>query len=139
MSKSRPAGKSSPKKKQSVPQKPQKNPEESRQNRYVFGCIGMILYIIPCISCLGLGYVMGKPAGSMILGAVVTLLSIPLGLLGLHCFKKRSGRKLMGLICALIAMVHVFCAFSMGGWYLVMLPLFILILLCVSALTVLEK
>ena len=139
MSRSRPNG-ASPKKKQTTqkPVTPKKTPAEKCRDRYVFACVAMILYVMPAVSCLGLVYATGGSMQNMILGIVVALLAVPVGLAGMALYKKQKGRGLMALLCVLLAAGHMVCAVLLGGWYTVMAPQFVLILVCISGLKCIE-
>lgn len=80
---------------------------EKAQTRFLFTCIGSILYIAPCLACLfllsgGEGF---TPA--LILGAAGSVLSLPAGLLGFRLFKKKGSRVPLflydGALCVLLA------------------------------------
>jgi len=138
MSRSRPSGSRAGKQTRPAPKAPVKSPEEKSQSRYIFGCVALILYVMPALSCLGLAMVMGGNLLYLAVGMAVSVLSVGLGLLGLHLYKKKKGRRLLGLCSAVLALCHVVCALLLGGWYLVMAPQFVLILVCVSGAGILE-
>lgn len=140
MSKSRPSG-GNPKKKQTTRQvvTPKKSPEEKRRDRYVFACVAMILYVMPAVSCLGLVYATGGSVQNMIIGIIVAVLAVPVGLVGMALYKKQKGRMLMALLCMLLCVGHVGSAVLLGGWYAVMAPQFVLLLVCISGLSCIEK
>ena len=102
-------------------------------NRYVFTCIGMIMYIMPCLSCLGIGMVSeGGVSPAFIFAIVVELLSIPVGLMGINALKK-PGLRMWCILCAGILMaLHVVCAVMLLTWYLIMAPTFILLALYIA-------
>ncbi len=134
MSRSRPSG--APKKQSApnTPVTPVKTPAEKRRDRYVFACVALILYVMPAVSCLGMVYLTGGGVQNMIIGMVVSVLAVPLGLLGMYFYKKQKYRLLMAALCCLLAAGHIVSALLLGGWYLVMLPHFLLILVCLSGL-----
>ncbi len=136
MSKSRPNG--TPPKKATTPTEPTKTPAEKRRDRYVFACVALILYVMPAVSCLGMVYLTGGGVKSMIIGMILSVLAVPLGLTGMYFYKKQKGRLLMAGLCCLMAAGHVVCAVLLGGWYLVMAPHFVLILVCISGLRCIE-
>ncbi len=139
MSKSRPNG-AGPRKKQTAqkPVTPKKTPAEKCRDRYVFACVAMILYVMPAVSCLGLVYATGGSMQNMIIGIVVALLAVPVGLIGMTLYKKQKGRMLMALLCLLLCAGHIVCAVLLGGWYAVMAPQFVLLLVCISGLKCIE-
>ena len=107
--------------------------ENKAVNRYVFTCIGMIMYIMPCLSCLGIGIASEGGISSMFIFAIVVeLLSIPLGLMGINALKKPSLRKWCILLAAVLMVLHVLCAVSLLTWYLIMAPTFILLVLFIA-------
>jgi len=53
-------------------------------------------------------------------------------------YKKQKGRILMAAACMLLAAGHILSAVLLAGWYLVMVPHFILILVCISGLKCIE-
>ncbi len=138
MSKSRPNGQ--PSKKQNTPSAaPQKTPAEKMRDRYIFACVALILYVMPAVTCLGMIYATGGSLQNMVIGMIVSVLAVPLGLTGMYFYKKQSGRLLMGAFCVLLAAGHILSAVLLGGWYLMMAPHFVLILVCISGLKCIEK
>lgn len=138
MSKSRPNGQ--PSKKQNTPSAaPQKTPAEKMRDRYIFACVALILYVMPAVTCLGMIYATGGSLQNMVIGMIVSVLAVPLGLTGMYFYKKQSGRLLMGALCVLLAAGHILSAVLLGGWYLMMAPHFVLILVCISGLKCIEK
>ena len=138
MSKSRPNGQ--PSKKQNTPSAaPQKTPAEKMRDRYIFACVALILSVMPAVTCLGMIYATGGSLQNMVIGMIVSVLAVPLGLTGMYFYKKQSGRLLMGAFCVLLAAGHILSAVLLGGWYLMMAPHFVLILVCISGLKCIEK
>ena len=140
MSKSRPNGR--PGKKtpaRTAPSAPAKSPAEKMRDRYIFACVAMILYVMPAVSCLGMVYATGGNVRYMVIGMIVSVLAVPLGLLGMALYKKQKGRIFVCAACVLLAAGHIASAVLLGGWYLVMAPHFILILVCLSGLKCIEK
>lgn len=106
---------------------------EKAVNRYVFTCIGMIMYIMPCLSCLGIGIASeGGISAPFIFAIVVELLSIPVGLMGINALKRPGLRKWCILCAAVLLALHVGCAVTLGTWYLIMAPTFILLALFIA-------
>ena len=138
MSKSRPSGQP-PKKQNTTPAAPPKTPMEKMRDRYIFACVALILYVMPAVTCLGMIYATGGNIQNMLIGMVVSLLAVPLGLAGMAFYKKQNGRLLMGGLCVLLACGHILSAVLLGGWYLIMVPHFVLILVCISGLKCIEK
>ena len=139
MSKSRPSGSTPAKKQNTAPAAPQKTPLEKMRDRFVFACVALILYVMPAVTCLGMIYATGGNLANMALGMIVSALAVPLGLLGMHFYKIQSGRMLMGALCVLLAAGHIVSAVLLVGWYLIMVPHFVLILVCISGLKCIEK
>lgn len=138
MSKSRPNGRPS-QKQNTAPAAPQKTPAEKMRDRFIFACVALILYVMPAVTCLGMIYATGGSLQNMVIGMIVSVLAVPLGLLGMYFYKKQSGRLLMGALCVLLAAGHILSAVLLGGWYLMMAPHFVLILVCISGLKCIEK
>ena len=136
MSKSRPNGQ--PKKTAAQPAAPAKTPAEKRRDRFVFACVALILYVMPAVTCLGMVYATGGSVQNMAVGMIVSVLAVPLGLLGMALYKKQKGRILMAAAYMLLAAGHILSAVLLSGWYLVMVPHFILILVCISGLKCIE-
>ena len=143
MSKSRPNGQSGKSGKKTtarqIPQTPQKTPAEKRRDRFVFACVALILYVMPAVTCLGMVYATGGSVQHMAIGMVVSVLAVPLGLLGMALYKKQKGRLLMAAACLLLSAGHILSAVLLGGWYMVMVPHFVLILVCISGLKCIEN
>ncbi len=109
------------------------NAKEKAVNRFVFTCIGMILYIMPCLSCLGIGIASeGGISPAFIIAIVVELLSIPVGLLGINSVKNRGLRKWCILSAAVLLALHVLSAVLLGVWYLIMAPTFLILALYIA-------
>lgn len=138
MSKSRPNGQPNKPASRQTPAAPAKTPAEKRRDRFVFACVALILYVMPAVSCLGMVYATGGSVQNMAVGMIVSVLAVPLGLLGMALYKKQKGRVLMGAACVLLAAGHIVSAVLLGGWYLVMVPHFVLILVCISGLKCIE-
>ncbi|MBQ8642983.1 MAG: hypothetical protein IJ480_12290 [Clostridia bacterium] len=138
MSKSRPNGQP-PKKQTQTPAAPPKSPAEKMRDRYIFACVALILYVMPAVTCLGMVYATGGSLQNMVTGMIVSVLAVPLGLLGMFFYKKQKGRMLMGALCVLLCGGHIVSAVLLGGWYLMMAPHFILILVCISGLKCIEQ
>ncbi len=139
MSKSRPNGAPKKQSTSTTPAAPTKSPAEKRRDRYVFACVALILYVMPAVSCLGMVYLTGGGVKNMVIGMIVSVLAVPLGLLGMFFYKKQKGRLVMAGLCCLLAAGHILSAVLLGGWYLVMVPHFILILVCISGLQCIEN
>lgn len=107
--------------------------QEKAVNRYVFTCIGMILYIIPCLSCLGIGIASeGSFTPPFLLAFAVELLSIPVGLMGIYAMKKKPLLRWKNLLAAVTLVLHVLCAVTLGVWYVIMAPTFLLLALNIA-------
>lgn len=91
------------------------------------------MYIMPCLSCLGIGMVSeGGLSPAFILAIVVELLSIPAGLLGIQTIKKPVLRRWSNLFAAVLMALHALCATQLLIWYLIMAPTFILLALFIA-------
>lgn len=123
--------------------KPQsaKEAKEKAVNRYVFACIGLIMYIMPCLSCLGLGIASegGVISPAFIFAMVVEVLSVPLGLLGINAMKKKHLRKWCIAFAAVLLVLHVVSAVMITVWYVIMAPTFVLLALFIPWSAVVEK
>lgn len=109
-------------------------------NRFVFACIGMILYIMPCLSCLGIGVVSeGGISPVFIFAFVLELLSIPVGLLGINSIKRPQLHTWCIISAAVLLALHIVCAVFLGVWYLIMAPTFILLALYIAWSSVVKK
>ena len=109
------------------------SPKEIREkavNRYVFTCIGLIMYIMPCVSCLGIGIASeGGITPTFLFAIAVEILSVPLGLMGINAMKKPHLRKWCILLAAVLMVLHIACAVLLLTWYVIMAPTFILLAL----------
>ncbi len=117
----------------------EKEMREKAVNRYIFTCIGLIMYIMPCISCLGIGIASdGGISPAFIFAIAVEVLSVPLGLLGINAMKKRFLRKWCVLIAAVLLAAHIVCAVLLLTWYVIMAPTFVLLALFIPWSKVVE-
>lgn len=105
---------------------------EKKQNRFVFCCIANILYIIPCLSCLGMGIMLDGFTGSFIFALVTMVLNLPASLIILNQFKKKQGRTLTIVVSAVVIAMHLISAPLIGTWYIIMAPSFVLYCLIIA-------
>ncbi len=112
---------------------------EKEINRYVFVCIGLILYLMPCLSCLWLGTASAGLTAPFILAIVTELLAVPLGFMGISAMKKPALRKWCILLAALLMAMHVACAVMLLSWYLIMAPTLVLLALMIPWSAVVNK
>lgn len=102
---------------------------EKAVKRYIFVCIGLIMYIMPCISCLGIGIAADGITPAFIFAIAVEVLSVPLGLMGINAMKKTFLRKWCVLFAAVLLVMHIAAAMLLLTWYVIMAPTFILLAL----------
>ena len=122
------------------PAEPEMTPEEKRydaaarrQHRYIISCIGMLLYFMPGISCAMLGLAMGAARQWMIMGMIVMGVCAALGFFGMNLMSKRRGKILMAVLAVLMACLIAIPIPFLGGWGLVFLPVFILLIVCIAS------
>ena len=116
----------------------QKELREKAVNRYIFTCIGLIMYIMPCISCLGIGIAADGFTTRFLVAIAVELMSVPLGLMGINAMKKPALRKWCLLLCALLLVGHLVSAAMLLTWYVIMAPTFLLVALFIPWSKVVE-
>lgn len=118
-----------------------KEAKEKAVNRYVFICLGLIMYIMPCISCLAIGIMSdgGGISPAFVFAIVVEVLSVPLGLLGINAMKKTFLRKWCVVIAAVLLVMHIVSAVMITTWYVIMAPTFVLLALFIPWSAVVEK
>ncbi|MBE6598298.1 MAG: hypothetical protein E7638_02510 [Ruminococcaceae bacterium] len=119
--------------------KKNKGAPEGEVNRYVFTCIGLIMYLMPCISCLGIGIAAEGVTSAYIFAIVVEALSVPLGLLGINAMKRPHLRKWCILAAAVLMVLHAVCAVMLLAWYVIMAPTFVLLALFIPWSAVVNK
>ncbi len=118
----------------------EKAAREKAVNRYVFTCIGLIMYIMPCISCLGIGIASdGGISPSFIFAIAVEVLSVPMGFLGINAMKRKFLRKWCVLFAAVLLAAHLVCAVLLLSWYVIMAPTFVLLALFIPWSKVVEQ
>lgn len=103
-----------------------------QQTRYIYACVGMLLYTMPGIACTALGVAMGANKLWMIVGGVLMFLSAGLGFLGMILMSKYKGKVLMSVLSILLACLIAVPLPFVGAWYLVFLPVFLLLILCLA-------
>ena len=112
---------------------------EKAVNRYVFTCIGLIMYIMPCISCLGIGIASDGITPSFLFAIAVEVLSVPLGLMGINAMKKPFLRKWCILLAAVLLLGHIVSAVLLLSWFVIMAPTFVLLALFIPWSKVVES
>jgi len=105
---------------------------EKRRTRFAFACVANILYIIPCLSCLAMGVLIDGFKPVFIFAIVTMLLNLPVSLVILHLYKKKSGRMAAVMICAVMLVMHLVCCTLIGAWYIIMAPSFVLYCLIIA-------
>ena len=108
---------------------PEPTRAEKRQTRFIFTCIGNILYIIPCLSCLFLGVASDGWSNAFLIALITIGLALPAALFAMHAFKVKKLRGLVILADAVMLALHLVSALLVGSWYLVMAPAFFLFVL----------
>ena len=112
---------------------------EKRQNRYIFCCIALILYTMPCLSCLMLPILTEGMTMPNTVATAVVLLGIAGGLVGINRFKAKRGRGVVILTASVLLLLHFAAAFLIGTWYIIMAPEFVLLILQIAWSDVVEK
>ena len=102
---------------------------EKKQNRFIFCCIGLILYAMPCMSCLMIPILTEgfTPAMTAALAAVAA--GIAAGFFGMSRFKAKTGRSLVILTASAVIALHILAAVLIGTWYIILAPELILLVL----------
>jgi len=112
--------------------KPSRQPDfEKRQNRFIFCCIGLILYTMPCMSCLMVPILTEGFTPAMISALVTVFAGVAAGFIGMNRFKAKKGRAVIILTAAVILALHIFTAALIGAWYIIIAPELILLVLLV--------
>jgi len=117
----------------------EKEIKEKAVNRYIFTCIGLIMYIMPCISCLGIGIASDGISPTFLFAIAVEVLSVPLGLMGINAMKRPFLRKWCVLFAAILLAAHIVCAALLLAWYIIMAPTFVLLALFIPWSKVTER
>lgn len=112
--------------------------EEKLRTRYVFGALGQILYAMPAFALLGMVFVMGGSVAGIVVGGVTVLYGIAVGFMALSLIRKNKGKKLLTALCFTALLPHVASLLLLGGWYAVLLPIFLLDMLLLSSRSLLE-
>ncbi len=115
------------------------NVPEKEINRYVFVCMGLILYLMPCLSCLWLGMASDGLTGAYIFAIATEVLSVPVGFLGISAMKKPALRKWCIFGAAVLMAAHVACIVLLTTWYLIMAPTLVLLALFIPWSSVVKK
>ena len=105
---------------------------EKRQTRFAFACVANILYIIPCLSCLAMAVLIDGFVPSFVIAIVTMLLNLPVSLVILDLYKKKKGRGIAIILCAVMLVLHLVCCMMIGAWYIIMAPSFILYCLIIA-------
>ena len=105
---------------------------EKRQSRFIFTAVANILYIIPCLSCMAMAILLEGFTPSFIAALAVMLLNLPVCLIVISRYNKKSGRKAVIALAAVMLALHVICCPLVGVWYIVMAPSFVLYCLMIA-------
>jgi hypothetical protein len=97
------------------------------------------MYIMPCISCLGIGIASDGITPSFLFAIAVEVLSVPLGLMGINAMKKPFLRKWCILLAAVLLLGHIVSAVLLLTWYVIMAPTFVLLALFIPWSKVVES
>ena len=102
---------------------------EKRQNRFIFCCIGLILYTMPCMSCLMVPILTEGMTPPMIAALVTVAAGAAAGFIGMNRFKAKKGRAVILLTSVIILALHILTASLIGTWYIILSPELILLVL----------
>lgn len=102
---------------------------EKKQNRFIFCCIGLILYTMPCLSCLMIPILTEGLTTPLIIANITVLCAIAMGLIGMNRFKAKKGRGIVILSAVILIALHILTASLIGAWYIIMSPELILLVL----------
>ncbi len=102
---------------------------EKKINRYVFVCIGLIMYLMPCLACLCPVMMAEGVTAAGVLAIAAEVLAVPLGLLGINAMKKPKLRLWCIVYAAVLMVLHAVCAVMIGAWYVIMVPTLVLMVL----------
>lgn len=102
---------------------------EKRQNRFIFCCIGLILYAMPCMSCLMIPILSEGFTPAMTAALITVAAGVAEGFLGMNRFKVKKGRPVLILSAAVILALHILTAFLLRTWYIILAPELILLVL----------
>ena len=105
---------------------------EKRQNRYLFTCIANILYVIPCLCCLGMGILTDGFTPAYIFAIVTVLLALPAAFFALFAYKQKKFRGIVILINTVVMVCHVGVCLLIGAWYVILSPAFLLLALMIA-------
>ncbi len=115
------------------------NPNEKRDSRFIFACIAGILYIVPCLSCLAFGILSDGMSYRFVLAIVTAVASLPISLIGLSCYKKKSGRMMLTAAAMLHIALHIATAIVCSTWYIILIPSLILTAIIITSSKAVEK
>ena len=102
---------------------------EKKQNRFIFCCIGLIMYTMPCLSCLMIPVLAEGLTTPLIIANLVVLAGAAAGLIGMNRFKAKKGRGIVILSAVLLIALHILTVTLIGTWYIIMSPELILLVL----------
>lgn len=105
---------------------------EKKQNRFIFACVANILYIIPCLSCLAMAILLDGFTAPFGVAIVIMLANIPVSLIALNRYNKKTGRNLVVILSAVLLLLHLAACPLLGAWYIIMAPSFILYCLIIA-------
>lgn len=105
---------------------------EKRQSRFLFTCVANILYIIPCLSCLAMAILLDGFSAPFGIAVGTMLLNLPVSLIAINRYNKKTGRMLVIALAAVLMAMHVVCCPLLGAWYIIMAPSFVLCCLMIA-------
>lgn len=115
------------------------NPNEKRDTRFIFACVGGILYIVPSLSCLAFGILSDGMSPKFILTIITLLCALPVSFLGMYFYRKKTGKAILISICAVHIMLHIASLIACSAWYLILLPDLVLTMLIMTHSGALDK
>ncbi len=118
---------------------PQTSPNEKANTRYIFGCVANILYVMPCMMCLAFGVMTAGFTPVFILAFVAAAMAVPVGFVGMYCYKEHKGRGFVLALAFVQLALHVVSAVLVTTWYLILAPAFVLTVILVANVKVIEN
>ncbi len=112
---------------------------EKRQTRFLFPCVANILYVIPCLCCLGMGILSDGFTPAYIFAIVTVLLALPTSFFAIFAYKQKKFRGLVILLNAVVIACHVGVCLLIGAWYVIMAPALLLLLLMIAFSGIITK
>jgi hypothetical protein len=112
---------------------------EKKQNRFIFCCIGLILYTMPCMSCLMIPILTEGLTTPMIAALATVFAGVAAGFIGMNRFKAKKGRAIVILTAVILLALHILTAALISTWYIILSPELILLVLLVIWSDVVEN